>query len=151
MHAMANPVTPKRAFVRHFIEMLLAMVAGMMIGGAAVTLVLVGIGHASLLDDHVDLYAVVMATNMTVGMGLWMRHRRHNWLHIREMAAAMYLPFLLLLVPYWAGILGAGTLFAVGHVLMVVAMLGVMLCRWEVYAQDHRKHVAEYAVPATNR
>jgi hypothetical protein len=71
-----------------------------------------------------------------------MRHRGHAWLHIGEMGAAMYLPFLVLMVPYWASMLGGGAFLAGGHVLMLPAMLGVMLSRWEVYAQDHRQHAA---------
>lgn len=145
MDARLNPDTSKRAFARHFLEMLVAMVAGMAILGAAVSLVLVVLGCASLLDEHADLHGVVMATNMTIGMGLWMRHRGHDWLHVREMAGAMYLPFFLLLVPFWTGALGSGLFLAGGHVLMLPAMLGIMLYRWEIYAQDHRHHALEHA------
>jgi hypothetical protein len=141
----AVPLHSRRAFVRHVFEMLIAMVAGMAILGAAVTVLLAVAGCASLLDDHVDLHAVVMATNMTVGMTVWMRHRRHDWLHISEMAGAMVLPFLLLLFPYWTGIVGDAGLLAGGHLLMLPAMLGVMLYRWDVYAHDHRQHLAEHA------
>jgi flagellar biosynthetic protein FliP len=130
----------RRAFVRHFFEMLVAMVAGMAVLGAAVTLLLTLLGCASLLEEHVDLHAVVMATNMTVGMGVWMRHRHHDWSDIREMSAAMYLPFLVLLAPYWSGVLGGGGLLTGGHLLMLPAMLGVMLYRWDVYAHDHHLH-----------
>ncbi len=46
--------------------------------------------------------ALVMATNMTVGMTVWMRYRAHGWPAVGEMAAAMYAPFLLLLIPVWS-------------------------------------------------
>ena len=39
-----------------------------------------------------------------IGMGVWMKIRRHSWRHIVEMSAAMYLPFVALLVPYWLGV-----------------------------------------------
>jgi hypothetical protein len=145
MHAIVIPRTSKRAFVRHFVEMLVAMVAGMAILGVAASLLLILLGCSNLLEEHADLHAVVMATNMTVGMVLWMHHRGHAWIHIREMAGVMYLPFLLLLIPYWAGALGAAGLLVGGHLLMLLAMLGVMLYRWEMYAQDHRQHVHEQA------
>ena len=50
-----------------------------------------------------------MATNMAVGMGAWMRFRGHSWRGIAEMSASMYVPFAVLLVPFWAGAIGAGT------------------------------------------
>ena len=55
------------------------------------------------LNDRHGRQVLVMATNMAIGMGAWMRFRRHSWLAIAEMSAAMYLPFLVLLVPFWAG------------------------------------------------
>ncbi len=144
-----------RAFIRHFLEMMVAMVAGMVILGAAASLMLVRLGcthqpsehvglHAhsmmasntgcaSLLNGHVDSLVLVLATNMvvmTVGMGMWMRYRGYTWMHIAEMGGAMYLPFLLLMVLYWANVLGGGIVFIAGHVLMLPAMLGVMLYRW---------------------
>ncbi|MHC8503747.1 hypothetical protein ACVGVP_09520 [Pseudonocardia artemisiae] len=40
-----------------------------------------------------------MATNMTIGMSLWMRYRGHGWRSITEMGASMYIPFIVLFVP----------------------------------------------------
>ena len=45
------------------------------------------------------------------------------------MCAAMYLPFVLLLVSNWLGAISAGTLMMDGHVLMIPAMLAAMLWR----------------------
>jgi hypothetical protein len=42
-----------------------------------------------------------MATNMTIAMSAWMRYRGHRWAATAEMAAAMYLPFIVLLFPLW--------------------------------------------------
>jgi hypothetical protein len=39
--------------------------------------------------------ALVMATDMAIGMGAWMAWRRHGWRDIAEMSAAMYLPFVI--------------------------------------------------------
>jgi flagellar biosynthetic protein FliP len=74
-----------------------------------------------------DVGAMVMATNMSLGMGLWMRIRRHSWASIAAMTAAMYLPFAVLLVPFWAGVISGGTLMVAGHALMLPAMAVVML------------------------
>jgi flagellar biosynthetic protein FliP len=64
---------------------------------------------------------------MSLGMGLWMRVRRHSWASIAAMTAAMYLPFAVLLVPFWAGVISGGTLMVAGHALMLPAMAVVML------------------------
>ena len=50
------------------------------------------------------------------------------------MSAAMYVPFVALLVPFWAGAIGAHTLMAWGHLLMLPAMGVVMLLRPAEYA-----------------
>src|SRR4028119_2317791 len=83
--------------VRHYLEMLVAMVVGMVALGPLEALVWPG------LDDRVDVHAIVMATNMAIGMGAWMRFRGHSWPAVLEMSAAMYVPFAVLLVPYWGG------------------------------------------------
>jgi hypothetical protein len=49
-----------------------------------------------------------MAGYMTVGMSLWMRHRRHGWASVGEMAGAMLVPYVVLIGPYWAGLLSRG-------------------------------------------
>ena len=69
-----------------------------------------------------DVGVLVMATNMAIGMGAWMRFRGHSWRGIAEMSAAMYVPFVVLLVPFWAGAIGEHTLMTWGHVLMLPAM-----------------------------
>ena len=83
--------------VRHYLEMVVAMVVGMVVLGPIEALLWPG------LDDRVDVHAMVMATNMAVAMAAWMRFRGHSWPSIAEMSAAMYVPFAVLLVPYWVG------------------------------------------------
>ena len=115
-------------FTRHYLEMVVAMVVGMVVLGPLEGLVWPG------LDDRIDVHALVMATNMAIGMGAWMRFRGHSWRGIAEMSASMYLPFAVLLVPYWAGAIGADALMTWGHVLMLPAMALAMLLRPAEYA-----------------
>ena len=108
-------------FARHYLEMLVAMAVGM-----------VGFGWLEGflpfdLMARVDLGALVMATNMSVGMSAWMRFRSGSWRGTGVMSATMYLPFLALLVPYWAGGIPAGAVLPWGHVLMLPAMGLAML------------------------
>jgi hypothetical protein len=85
-------------------------------------------------------HALVIATNMTAGMALWMRIRRHSAPRILEMSAAMYLPFVVLLVPYWLVAISGPTLMTAGHVLMLPLMLAAMLWRRPEYS--HHGHHA---------
>src|SRR6478752_427453 len=98
--------------------------------------------------DGVELHALVMATNMTIGMTALMAVRRHAWPGIVEMSAAMYAPFIILFVPYWTGLITAGGLFLIGHLLMLPAMLLTMLHR----RAEHTAHTMHHGGrrPATS-
>jgi len=129
----------RRSFVRHFLEMVVAMFVGMAVLGGLVSLFCAVTGHSDLLE-HAGVSAPIMATNMTVGMSVWMHHRGHGWVPIAEMAAAMYVPLVLLIVPFWFGLLPGGALLAGMHVLMFPAMWLVMTRRPAEYVHSH--HVA---------
>jgi flagellar biosynthetic protein FliP len=121
--------TPTWRFIRHFLEMLAAMVLGMLL-----------LEPLWPTIDRVELQALVMATNMTIGMAALMAVRRHAWPGIVEMSAAMYAPFIILFVPYWTGLITAGGLFQLGHLLMLPAMLLAMLHRRAEYTAAHTTH-----------
>ena len=76
---------------------------------------------------------------MTVAMSAWTRYRGHGWRATAEMAAAMYVPFLVLFPPLWLGVIDSGTMVVAGHVLMLAAMAGVMLLRPHEYVHSHRE------------
>jgi flagellar biosynthetic protein FliP len=115
-------------FVRHYLEMVVAMLAGMIVLGPLEGLVW------PALTARPDVGVLVMATNMSIGMGAWMRFRGHSWRGIAEMSGSMYAPFAVLLVPFWAGAIGEHTLMTWGHALMLPAMALVMLLRPDEYA-----------------
>ena len=117
-----------RHLVRHYLEMVVAMLAGMLVLGPV---------HGYLwpgLDDRADVAALVMATDMAIGMAAWMRFRGHSWPAVTEMSAAMYVPFALLLVPHWLGAVSGDLLVTAGHVLMLPAMALAMWWRVDEYA-----------------
>jgi hypothetical protein len=115
-------------FTRHYLEMVVAMLVGMVALGPLEHLV-----WPALTARH-DVGVIVMATNMAIGMGAWMRFRGHSWRGIAEMSASMYLPFAVLLVPFWTGAIGGDALMTWGHVLMLPAMAAVMLLRPAEYS-----------------
>ncbi len=122
--------------VRHYLEMVIAMIAGMFLLGPVTEIIGSAVGAGAVLARP-GVAALVMATNMTITMTLWMRIRRHRWAPIAEMAAAMYAPFLLLLIPYWAGLVDATVVHTGGHLLMLPAMALVMLRRRHEYTGHH--------------
>lgn len=113
-------------FAGHYLEMVVAMFVGMFALAPLWNMAWPG------LDEHPAAHSMVMATNMAIGMAVWMRIRRHGWAHIIEMCAAMYVPFVVLLVPYWMGLISGDTLMNLGHILMFPAMLLPQLrrARW---------------------
>ena len=131
-----------RLFLRHFFEMIVVMMLGMCVLGAAfgeLHGLAFGSGFADAWRDHVGLAAFAMAFNMTVPMVLWMRYRGHSWERGGEMAAAMNLPLLPLLAVYWLGAIPAPAVLGLQMMLMVPAMLGVMLYRKEEYSAPHHR------------
>ncbi|MGW5720189.1 hypothetical protein ACWEVP_28750 [Amycolatopsis sp. NPDC003865] len=111
-------------FTGHYVEMVAAMLIGMV--------ALHPLWPPSWLE-RADVDALVMATDMTIAMTAAMLLRRHSRPRIAEMAAAMYLPFVVLLVPYWLGAISSGTLLVAGHVVMLPLMLAAMVWRRAEY------------------
>jgi hypothetical protein len=121
-------------FIRHYLEMVVAMFAGMFVlGGGAV--LLLGLDTGSLYDDAPELGLTGMAVTMTIPMVAWMRHRGHGWTASSEMTAAMFVPTFLAIALLWVGALESGhSAMGIQHVIMFPAMLAVMLLRPDEYA-----------------
>jgi hypothetical protein len=120
---------PVRQFLRHYAEMVIAMVAGMIVLGAPLDMLLPGGNVLMLLN---------MGFSMTVPMVGWMRYRGHGWRASGEMAAAMVVPTLAAIAVYGAGVVEDIDAVMLGeHVVMLGAMLGVMLLRRSEYVHHH--------------
>jgi hypothetical protein len=133
---MTTPTTRRRPalrrFVGHYLEIVVAAVAGMVLLDPAASALLNAIGWAELVARF-EIYALVMATNMTVAVAAWLRVRGHGWAAIAELAVALYAPFVVLFVPLWLGVLSATGLMVGGHLLMLVAIAAAMLRRRDQY------------------
>ena len=139
-HPTSAPTgTAWRAFARHYLEMVVTMVVGMMVLHPLWSVGFEALGLPDALD-HATVMAVVMATGMSLGMGAWMRFRGHSWRPIVEMGAAMYLPFAVFLPPVWAGAMSGGAMITAGHLLMLPTMLALMLWRRNEYAHGGHSH-----------
>ena len=121
-------------FLRHFGEMVLAMLLGMGVLDVVNGAILVPIGFLYLSAGFPEAYALAMAVAMTVPMVAWMRIRKHAWRLNAEMAGAMIVPTVLMIVVSSLGLLPRTSLMLGTHILMVPAMLAVMLYRWHDYS-----------------
>jgi hypothetical protein len=138
---LAVPRTPaeptsKRIFIRHFIEMVLVMLIGMGVleGLAALAFAAAGSG---LSDQAAWFRVTLMGFSMTAPMVAWMKLRGHSRRQNLEMAASMLAPTAMAAALAAAGVLNAGGALAIQHAVMVPAMLGVMLWRYDEYARPH--------------
>jgi hypothetical protein len=125
-----SPAT--KHFVRHYVEMVVAMFLGMAVLGvpAGWALSAMGIDWSAMTDDSPALMFLSMATTMTVPMVGWMMYRGHGWRANSEMAAAMFVPTFAVIGLLWADVTGdLGALMVIEHVAMLLAMAGVMLLR----------------------
>jgi hypothetical protein len=141
-----SPAT--KHFIRHYVEMVLAMLLGMVVLGvpAEGSLRALGTGSHDAYAEVPALMLLGMATTMTVPMVAWMRYRGHAWRPNAEMAASMYIPTFAAIALLPAGV-HVMTAMGIQHVLMFPAMLGAMLLRPAEYAQHHHDD-AEPAIAA---
>jgi hypothetical protein len=134
-----------RHFIRHYVEMLVAMFVGMgvLFVPALLALGAAGMSSAELRSDAPALMLLAMGITMTVPMVAWMRYRGHGWPASNEMAASMMLPTAGVIALLGAGVADFGTLMALEHVVMLPAMLVAMLLRREEYTHaSHRTSLA---------
>jgi hypothetical protein len=129
----------KRAFALHFLEMILVMLVGMGIfsGLSAIGFAAAG---SSMSDQPGGAQVMLMGVNMTLPMVLWMGLRGHPAMRNAEMAAAMLVPSFLAALLVWGDALGTMAGLTIQHSVMVPAMLGVMLWRYDEYARPHHGH-----------
>ena len=89
--------TRTATFIRHYVEMVVVMFAGMIVlsvpGEAA--LHAIGSGTSELRETAPATVFLGMAFTMTVPMVAWMRYRGHSWQPTLEMAASMVIPTLI--------------------------------------------------------
>lgn len=125
-----------RRFARHYVEMVVAMFAGMLVLGLplAGVLELAGSGLPELEEAAPGIYLLGMGVSMTAGMVTWMRHRAHGWRPTAEMAGAMMGPTIAVIILLGLEVVDFGAAMMIEHVAMFPAMLAVMLARWDEYS-----------------
>jgi hypothetical protein len=115
----------RRRFLRHYLEMVAAMLVGMVVLGGLVRglLFLAGLRYPT---QYPELVAMEMAFTMSAGMAVWMRHRGHGWPSTLEMVGAMFAPAVALIPLLWLGVIGGDALLFLEHLAMFPLMFLVM-------------------------
>lgn len=122
-------------FWRHFLEMVAAMVVGMIATGA-VFVSIVGLKSWDQVTTQYPTPALVaMAVGMTAPMVAWMLYRGMGWRNSVEMAAAMAFPVIPFLCLVWFGVTKSAQCGGYCAV-MVVTMLGLMRYRRSEYSMQ---------------
>ena len=124
--ASSQPFKDAAQFLRHYVEMVLAMMLGMMLVGGPARAILTVAGFGAALGRNSDLALLVMYVSMTVTMVAWMLFRGHTWRQVIEMTAAMVVPAALLVVL-------DRELVGPSHLAMLLGMLALMLYRRREY------------------
>lgn len=142
--AIAIPRRPARfglaavgRFARHLLEMIVAMLAGMLVLGVAIGLLGTPPGYEHLVVEY-----AYMALAMSVPMVAWMRRMGHPWSDGWEMVASMVVPMFALVVPTALGLVQwpAMALMGYAHLAMIGGMIALMLVRWDRYANGAHCH-----------
>jgi hypothetical protein len=125
-------------FLRHYGEMVLAMFLGMAVLGLPADWAMRSVGA----DSDAFMF-LEMATTMTVPMVGWMIYRGHGWRANTEMSASMFVPTFAVIGLLTTGLLtDIGILMAAEHVVMLLAMAGVMRLRPDEYIHHHAQVTA---------
>jgi hypothetical protein len=132
-------------FTRHLLEMVVAMMAGMLVLSVA----LVMLGEPPGYANNALVEYSLMGASMAAPMMGWMRYRGHSWKDGLEMTAAMVAPMFALVLPVELGVAGyvpglsEDSLMMLSHVAMIGGMVALMIYRWDRYVYRAHGHRAQ--------
>lgn len=128
---------PTARFIGHLVEMVIAMMVGMVALGVPLNAILVAQGYPDGLKPYPELSALAMTLEMTLAMAVWMLFRRHRFAIVAEMSGAMVGAAVIVVGLCSVHILPASSAPGLSHVGMYAAMLGLMVYRRSEYIVDH--------------
>jgi len=134
-------------FVRHYLEMCIAMCLGIAVGDIIYFAIARAAGYSDPFGQLPVLSLAVVTFSMTAPMVAWMRFRGMDWRLINEMSAAMIILAGLVLAAGLVGLVPMGELALLEHALMMPCMLVPMLLRADQYTgrsgkMAHMRHGA---------
>ena len=132
MNTMRSALT--RDFARHYVEMVVVMLAGMGLLALPARWATDAI-WPEINGDDPTLMLARMAATMTLPMIPWMRWRGHGWRPCLEMVGAMIVPAMGVIALLEVGVIEAlWLLMTLEHVVMLAAMFIVMIARPQEYS-----------------
>jgi hypothetical protein len=134
--------TQSVTFVRHYLEMCLAMCVGFGVGDVVYFWAAGLFGYPTPFSQLPELSVLVVAFAMTAPMAAWMLFRGMARRPTAEMSAAMVIWAFLVLGAGWVGLLPMSSLALVEHGLMMPAMLVPMFLRLDLYTGRTGHHMA---------
>ena len=129
-----------RRFIRHYVEMVLAMAVGMPVYGMLFVSPLDPLGYRAVLEPQPYVRELLMLVAMSLPMVAFMAYRRHSPRLTAEMVAGMAVPTVAvvgLAAASWVPFLTPGTLSLFSHAAMLLGMLVAMLYRRAEYSHAH--------------
>ncbi len=142
--AMTHASSPG-LFLRHYVEMVLAMAVGMVAFGVLFVSPLDPLGYRAILGAHAAVRELLMLAAMTAPMAAFMAYRGHPAGRTIEMVAGMAIPSILVVAANAAAAvpgLTDASLSLWSHVAMLLGMLAAMLCRRGEYSTPHHHGAA---------
>lgn len=138
---------PWLRFALHYLEMVVAMFAGMVVFGGLVQLVtgIAGVDYSH--SEQPVLGSVEMALTMSAGMAIWMIVRGHSRRVTLEMVGAMCAPLVIVLPLLWLDVIPGSAAVMVIHIAMFPLMLVAMLLRREEYTTHQHRPLWRRRVP----
>jgi hypothetical protein len=132
--ATGRPATRWTRFARHYLVMVAAMYAGMLVLDPVYAAVATRAGYPDPWSALPVTSALVMAVNMTVPMVVLMAWHGHRAVAVVEMAGSMIAPAIGAAGLHALGVVPADLVMTVAHLGMFPAMFLVMLRRYADYA-----------------
>lgn len=127
-------------FARHYFEMCAPMCLGFAVGDVLYLWAAGRLGYPAPFSELPELSVLVVTFTMTAPMVAWMLFRRMPRRATAEMAAAMPVLALVLLVLGWLAVVERGDLALLEHGLMMPVMLVPMLLRLDLYTGRSHTH-----------
>ncbi len=138
----SNAATVGR-FLWHFVQMVVAMIAGMMVYHHLLWPVLAHTPFADLTDAYPLIGYWMMVVSMALGMLGLMLYHRSSGRYCLEMTLAMLTPIAALTVLVLCSLIPSHILYGIGDPVMILAMALYMLYRPHDHAHvahDHARH-----------
>jgi hypothetical protein len=133
-------------FVRHYVEMCLAMCIGGITLNVLFFLGAAQIGYPDLIERYPEFSILIIGILLAIPMAAWMQFRGHEWRTNLEMSSTTIMLAILLIGVARLGVIPQSGMLEWMRILACPVMLIPMFFRLDLYTADHMAH-ARHALP----